>query len=109
MPKSYHLDRLGSDRYTELKQSQIIPSYQNKIKHDKLILNGSTRETYGQDYKPFNIWNSDYDPDLDPSSWKNIIARRASFDPLMEGGNNNENRKDKATNKIKPGESYKRR
>ena len=109
MPKSYHLDDIAKDRYTNLRKSNQILPFQNKLKHDKLIIGGSIRETYGQDYEPFNIWKSDYDPNLDPMSWTSVLARRASFDPLMESGNNNKNRKDKTTNKIKHGEPYKRK
>ena len=101
MPKAYNLSRLGSERYTELKHNHVIKPISNQIKREKLIIGGSIRQTFSQDEAPFCIWRADYDPNLDPMSWKSIIARRASFDPLMEGGNNNENRKDKATNKIK--------
>jgi len=93
MPNPYHIDDIAKDRYTDLRKSNHIKPFQNKIKKDKLIIGGSIRETYGQDYIPFCIWKSDYDPFNDPMSWESICKRRASFDPLMEGGNNNENKK----------------
>ena len=92
MPNQYYLDDIASERYTELRKSHRILPFQNKLKHDKLILNGSIRETYGQDYVPFCIWKKDYDPSNDPMSWSSILKRRTSFDILMEGGNNNENK-----------------
>ena len=108
MPKSYHLDDIAKDRYTNLRKANTIKPFQNKLKHDKLILNGSIRDTYKQDYEPFCIWRTDYDPLNDPSSWESVCKRRTFFDPLMEGGNNNEN-KPKKIKAIKPGEPYKRR
>ena len=110
MPKSYHLDDIAKDRYTDLRKSNTIKPFQNKLKHDKLILNGSTRETYGQDYEPFIITKPDYDPLNDPSSWESVCKRRAMFDPLTEGGQNNELRAaKKKTKAIKSGKPYKRR
>ena len=108
MPNHYHLDDIAKDRYTELRKSDRILPFQNKLKQDKLIIGGSIRETYNKDYEPFCIWRTDYDPLNDPMSWSSIQKRRLKFDPLMEGGQNPENRPKKIKT-IKPGEPYKRR
>lgn len=99
MTNQHHFDDIAKDRYTALRKASIIKPFQNKPNQDKLIIGGTNRETYHQEDAPFCIWKKDYNENLDSLSWKSICKRRTRYDILMEGGNNNESRKNR-NNKL---------